>query len=428
MPCRRSRALGGSHHALAMQKATPRRPCSAILRRSARSLRRRHHVSGVRATSSWCAPRPRRRAHDYEIAYTFGVYPLQQYLIALPGGRFRRSASPGTAGRRSRAASAGSTSIQIRSFRPAIGCIGQDATRPGTTMCADCHSTDLSKNYDLATNTYATTWTDVNVSCEACHGPGSRHVAWAQAARRGTGPTRRDHDGTWTHGSRPADEGRLGHEPSDRHRQAHGTLGSARTRCLRARAIRGAGSSRRLPVPGAPLLDSYLPALLEPGLYHADGQIDGEVYEYGSFCKAGCTMPASPARIAMNRIASRCAPRAMRFARQCHLPAKFDVAAHHHHDPGSAGAQCVDCHMPAKTYMVVDAGAITAFVCRARICRRRSARRTPAPHAMPTRARNGRRARSPNGFRPAGKPWRTTASRLTRGGPARRRRKPSRPS
>ena len=27
--------------------------------------------------------------HDDEIAYTFGVYPLQQYLIAFPGGRYQ---------------------------------------------------------------------------------------------------------------------------------------------------------------------------------------------------------------------------------------------------------------------------------------------------------------------------------------------------
>ena len=39
---------------------------------------------------------------------------------------------------------------------------------------------------------------------------------------------------------------------------------------------------------------------------------------------------------------------------QCHMPAKFDVTEHHHHEPGSAGAQCANCHMPAKTYMGVD--------------------------------------------------------------------------
>ena len=32
---------------------------------------------------------------------------------------------------------------------------------------------------------------------------------------------------------------------------------------------------------GTAFLDTHLPALLMPGLYHADGQIDGEVFEYG---------------------------------------------------------------------------------------------------------------------------------------------------
>src|SRR6185436_5135828 len=43
---------------------------------------------------------------------------------------------------------------------------------------------------------------------------------------------------------------------------------------------------RREPLPGLPLLESYRPALLEDGLYFADGQIDGEVYEYGSFVQS----------------------------------------------------------------------------------------------------------------------------------------------
>jgi cytochrome c554/c'-like protein len=57
-------------------------------------------------------------------------------------------------------------------------------------QCASCHSTDLKKNYDLAADTYATSWSDVNVACEACHGPGSRHIAWAEArAAEGSGPS-----------------------------------------------------------------------------------------------------------------------------------------------------------------------------------------------------------------------------------------------
>ncbi len=106
--------------------------------------------------------------------------------------------------------------------------------------------------------------------------------------------------------------------------------------------------------PATRLLDRSMPALLEPGLYHADGQIDGEVFEVGSFMQskmfaAGvtCTNCHDPhtggLRASGNGL---CA--------QCHAPPKFDVTEHHHHAPGGSGAQCVACHMPAKTYMGVD--------------------------------------------------------------------------
>src|SRR5205085_1872385 len=39
----------------------------------------------------------------------------------------------------------------------------------------------------------------------------------------------------------------------------------------------------------------------------------------------------------------------------CHRPSVFDTPAHHHHSVGSSGSKCVECHMPARTYMGVDA-------------------------------------------------------------------------
>jgi predicted CXXCH cytochrome family protein len=108
------------------------------------------------------------------------------------------------------------------------------------------------------------------------------------------------------------------------------------------------------PVPGEPYLDAYLHALLEHALCHADGQIDGEVYEYGSFLQSrmyhagvtcsDCHYPHS-AKLRTDGNA---------LCGQCHAPAKFDVAEHYHHHPGTAGAQCVNCHMPTKSYMVID--------------------------------------------------------------------------
>ena len=111
----------------------------------------------------------------------------------------------------------------------------------------------------------------------------------------------------------------------------------------------------RNPAPGAPYLDRYLPALLAPGLYHADGQIDGEVYEYGSFLQSPMHAAGVTCSNCHDPHSAKLRAEGNALCAQCHLPARFDAREHHHHEPGSAGAQCVSCHMPTKIYMVVDA-------------------------------------------------------------------------
>lgn len=108
------------------------------------------------------------------------------------------------------------------------------------------------------------------------------------------------------------------------------------------------------PTPGTPFLDSYLPAYLEPGLYHADGQIDGEVFEYGSFLQSRMHEAGVTCSNCHEPYGLRLRAAGNAVCAQCHMPAKFDVAEHHHHEPGSTGVQCANCHMPTKIYMGVD--------------------------------------------------------------------------
>ncbi|MDX1698546.1 MAG: tetratricopeptide repeat protein, partial [Thiohalobacterales bacterium] len=107
-------------------------------------------------------------------------------------------------------------------------------------------------------------------------------------------------------------------------------------------------------VHGDALLDHYLPRRLDEGMYHADGQIDDEVYVYGSFLQsrmyhAGvtCSDCHEPHSLELRAPGNG-------VCLTCHAAAKYESDAHHFHKPGSPGGSCAECHMPPKTYMVVD--------------------------------------------------------------------------
>jgi predicted CXXCH cytochrome family protein len=291
---------------------------------------------------------PGGRPGDFAIAYTFGVAPLQQYLVALSKGRLQAL----TTAWDSRAAAAGgqrwfSLYTDVRSSDDEL-----HWTRPAQNwnyMCADCHSTNVRKNYDAAADSFSTTWSEIAVGCEACHGPGSRHLAWAAKGGRS---------------SRDSTMG-LTVQLDERHRikwMANASTGNAvrshpRTSDRELQVCAQCHSRRRQIaegyVAGKPYFDYYRPALLTSPLYHADGQQRGEVYEWGSFLQSrmnargvtcsDCHEPHSGDLRAPG--AAVCA--------SCHSSAKYDGPAHQHHQ-AAAGVTCLSCHMPAATYMKVD--------------------------------------------------------------------------
>jgi predicted CXXCH cytochrome family protein len=341
----------GSHHALAMQRATE----ATVLGDFARAEFEHFGVTTTffRDVDKFMVRTagPDGALHEYPIAYTFGVYPLQQYLIAFPGGRYQ---ALGIAWDSRQKQDGGQRWFHLYPGRklPAgdrLHWTGSDQT--WNYQCADCHSTNLQKNYNLAANTYATSWTDVDVSCEACHGPGSRHLAWAKVGSAGASDDPRM---GLTNSLKDTNNGRWEMNPE--------TGIARRTEKPASNEIEtcSACHSRRKviaknPVPGEPYLDSYLPALLEPGLYHADGQIDGEVYEYGSFLQSRMHAAGVTCSNCHDPHSAKLRAEGNTLCAQCHLPARFEAREHHHHEPGSAGAQCVNCHMPTKNYMIVDA-------------------------------------------------------------------------
>ena len=297
---------------------------------------------------------PDGQLEDYEIAYTFGVDPLQQYLIELPGGRYQALSVAWD----SRPASAGGQRwFHLYPDEPVPYddvLHWTDLAQNWNFMCAECHSTNLRKNYRPQERRYETTWSEIDVSCEACHGPASKHVEWARAAARGeeidVADARKGLVVDLTTGS-DVQWAFLG-EAATAVRSQPGQSETEIEICARCHSRRAVLDEDYMH--GRPLMDTHRPALLSDDLYFADGQIKDEVYVYGSFLQSrmyhagvACSDCHNPHRLAINTPTDT-------VCGSCHRSEVFDAPSHHHHEPGSQGASCVECHMPERTYMVVD--------------------------------------------------------------------------
>ena len=288
---------------------------------------------------------------EFPIRYTFGVTPLQQYLVEFPGGRLQ----PLLIAWDSSSADEGGQRWfhlypdQFVGYDDPLHWTGREQN--WNYMCAECHSTNLEKNYELKSDSFDTAWSEISVGCEACHGPSSRHVTLAEAesfaGHENYGlPTDLDDSGNalWQMNTQSgiAARSELKMRPQ---RQPEA--------CGRCHSRRSAVASSY--THGQPLLDTHRVSLLEELLYYPDGQIQDEVYVYGSFLqskmyRAGvscsdCHDPHSATLKTTDAVSDVCAT--------CHLPSVFASSEHQHHPAGDV--ECVDCHMPARVYMGNDA-------------------------------------------------------------------------
>ncbi len=296
---------------------------------------------------------PDGKLQDYEIAYTFGIEPLQQYLIPFPKGRFQALRLAWDT--RSKEAG-GQRWFHLYPDEQIDHTDPLHWTGPNQNwnyMCADCHSTNLQKHYDVSHDTYTTTWTDLNVGCEACHGPGSHHIEWASLSES------EQSSGSYAAKGLPMPFPAFQKEAwqfspaADTAVRQKGTPSSLEIdTCARCHSRRSLISENVHA--GQPFLDHYLPALLEERLYHPDGQIADEVYVYGSFLQSKMFQKGVTCHDCHEPHGLKLRASGNALCTRCHRSETFDSPSHHFHLSDSAGAQCVECHMPAKTYMVVD--------------------------------------------------------------------------
>jgi tetratricopeptide (TPR) repeat protein len=284
---------------------------------------------------------PEGKMGDFEVTYTFGWFPLQQYLVPFPGGRLQ--CLP--------------IAWDVRQKRwyhlypegrvdPKDWLYWTNAAQNWNGMCAQCHSTNLKKNFDIKTDTYKTTWSDIDVGCEACHGPGSRHVQWAEMPDM----------------ARPRVENvDLVVKTSD--------IGSRKLVELCAPCHSRRASLGDYTHAEADLLDSMLPSLLTEELYFPDGQILAEDYVYGSFTQSKMYHRDVRCSNCHDVHGLKVVKEGNALCLQCHRAAEYDSKEHHFHkkkgEKGEpiksaegevlfqvgSGAECVQCHMPGRTYM-----------------------------------------------------------------------------
>ncbi len=353
---RETESWRGSHHAKAMAHASDKTVLGDFDNASLDyfGLRSRMFRDGERFMIETDGPDG--KPATFHIKYTFGIEPLQQYLVEFPDGRVQ------------------ALSISWDSRPKGLG--GQrwfhlypdekvDHTdilhwtklnQNWNFMCAECHSTGVRKNYDSPRDSFQTTFAEISVGCEGCHGQGSRHTAWAQS-QKSLLPFAKSHDQTFGLLVRYAERLNVtwpidAVNGSAKRSAPPAVLRTEVESCGMCHARRGQLSEDW--VPGRWLSHTHAISTLSPGLYDSSGQMDDEVFNYGSFKQSkmyeqgvtcsDCHDPHS----GKLRIVGDGA------CLQCHAAEKFAAASHHRHESASPPVTCANCHMPVRTYMVVD--------------------------------------------------------------------------
>lgn len=331
--------FANSHHDKAMEVATPEsvRGDFSGVELEHDGIRSRMYKDGDRFMVR--TEGPTGELTDFEVKYTLGVEPLQNYMVEFDRtaemaeneiGRLQvLRISWDTRAKKWFYLSPPDVHEKLSPDDELHWCgIGQR----WNTMCAECHSTNVQKNYDQRDLRYRTTFSEIDVSCEACHGPGSTHVQLASS-----------HSLFW--------DRNLGYGLTT---NLKGDTNEAQVQaCAECHARRQTLANGY--DPGDKYWDHYSTELLARLVYQADGQVEDEDFEHGSYLQSKmyhknirCTDCHDPHTAKLkhegNKLCTSC---------HQHPAGKYDTPLHHHHKEGTVGSSCVECHMPVTNYMEV---------------------------------------------------------------------------
>jgi predicted CXXCH cytochrome family protein len=292
----------------------------------------------------------------FEVNYTFGVDPLQQYLVEFPDGRLQALSLAWDSRPQYQGGQRWFHLYPDEEIKHDDVLHWSKLNQNWNFMCAECHSTGVRKNYDAANDRFATTFAEISVGCEACHGQGSAHVGWARAQQS-----------WWPFGK--SDDPKMGllvrfderrdivwrRDPATGKPQRNFTPPLVRKEtetCGLCHARRGSFSEDWMP--GRWLSDTHVVSALARGLYHADGQMRDEVYNYGSFKQSRMFAAGVTCGDCHEPHGAKLRASGDGLCLQCHAGEKYAAVAHHRHEALNPPPSCASCHMPERAYMVVD--------------------------------------------------------------------------
>ena len=263
--------------------------------------------------------------HDYEVKYTFGYNPLQQYLIAFPGGRLQAARQDWDTKKKKWFHQYAGQKIPAHDWLHWTG-----NAQNWNTMCAICHSTNLQKNYNFEKDTYHTTYSVMTVSCESCHGAGLKHIDYIKSS-------------AYKNGEKVKNSYLQMVKNSSQLTQIN--------TCAPCHSRRSEISADKLV--SSELMDDYIPQLPTKEFFYADGQANDEDYTYASFLQSKMYNRGVMCSNCHNPHSGKILFAGNQLCMQCHAK-KYDDFSHTFHQAGTIASECKSCHMPGKVYMGND--------------------------------------------------------------------------
>jgi predicted CXXCH cytochrome family protein len=317
-------AWSSSHHRHAMEPADANSVLGDFGGVTFRYFGRETRFSRQGSTFQITTENQQGKAETFKVAYTLGYAPLQQYLVAFDGGAIQALPFAWDARPREKGGQRWFHLYPDTDVTPADPLFWMRPRQNWNHQCGDCHTTSFNKRFSDATGRFDSQWSELGNGCESCHGAGSAHVQAAQ---------------------RPASRASARSFVNGLHTQAEqiDQCGACHARRIR---LRDDASHEAMH-------DTWRPELLQDSLYFVDGQIKDEVFELGSFLQSKMAARGIICSHCHDPHTARLRAEGNALCTRCHDRQTFDGPQHHFHPAGTAGARCVSCHMPSRTYMVV---------------------------------------------------------------------------